>query len=231
MTRVQMTRHDGGSGTRQEILAAAAEIIGAYGYPSASVDRIITLAQVKPGELYAQFDSKDTLAREIIAVREQHAARVRRAAAASGAPALETLIDETMALAALRDGDVFCLAGDRLLREVDDAWEEVAASRRRDRAEFSRLLRDARKQGHVLPAAGAPDSTGATDDALAQVVLASMIGAGIGARTMRDARDAVSVLESLWLLLVPGLVPQSLLPRYHEAIGSSASHHRRQRLP
>ncbi|QDQ98288.1 TetR/AcrR family transcriptional regulator [Tomitella fengzijianii] len=243
-----MMRNDDGSGTRQEILGAAAEIIGTYGYFAASVDRIITLAQVAPGELYSQFDSKDALAQEIIAVRDQRAAEVRRAAASSGAPALETLIDESMALAALRDSDVFCLAGDRLLREVDDTWDVVAASRTRDRAEFALLLRDARREGHLAGGSeGQPDAvdaeTGGTgtggregraqaqEDALAQVVLAAVIGAGVSARAVRDARDAVTVLERLWLLLLPGLVPEHLRPRYIDAVGRSARLHRRQQLP
>ncbi|WP_200173708.1 TetR/AcrR family transcriptional regulator [Tomitella cavernea] len=221
-----MMRQGGGSGTRQDILVAAAEIIGAYGYSSASVERIITLARVQPGELYAQFDSKDTLAREIIALRDQRAARIRRAAAGSGTPALEKLIDESMALASMRDTDAFCLAGDRLLREVDDGWEEVAASRGRDRAEFSRLLHDARRQGHIRVA---PDAD-ADDDALAQMVLAAVIGAGVSARALRDARDAVTVLEIWWQLVVPGLVPADLLPGYIEMVGGSARRHRRQRL-
>lgn len=214
-----MVRQDRAEATRQQILWAAAEVFDRVGYVVANLNEIVAAAEVTKGALYFHFESKERLARAVIAARNDHADQVRSALAAADTPVLELLIRQSLRLAVAARDDLFFRAGDRLLDELGDDGADDQQARAGQYRELSALVAQAVEQGDVT----------AEDPAtLAQIMLAQFIGAGVMARSVPGTVDQLTVVESMWSLLIDAVVPVPMRDYFRQVVERTASQFRGQ---
>ncbi len=212
-----MVRQERAEATRRQILDAAAAVFAEGGYVAANLGEIVTHADVTKGALYFHFDSKETLAREIIAERDLHIAHARRAIAASNLPPLEDLIQQSLTVAALVYTDVYVRAGDRLVQEIGEDDADAGAASRAVRARIAALLAAAAERGDVR-----------VDDpaAVARVLWAQFCGARLAARLAAGEYDLIGCVEDMWSMIIGAIVTEDMRGYFRQVVTRAAGMHR-----
>ncbi|GAA1275852.1 helix-turn-helix domain-containing protein [Saccharothrix xinjiangensis] len=176
--------------TRDELLAAAAEVFERHGYVRATVDDVCLRAGVTKGALYGHFSSKKALA---VALVEEHArewARARERLQRVHRSPLQVLVD----LGYATDDPVV-----RRLVFQSPVWEEVAERQlARWRSTAHDLLRGAAARGELREDGDLPS--------LAEGLVAELVGAHLVGMAV-DAADAVALgLARVWRSWLPAVV-------------------------
>ncbi len=185
--------------TRQQIILAAAHQFARKSYSLVSLDDILDAAQLTKGAMYFHFRSKQALA---LAIIDEFKARTRTALEellGRKLSGLETIIDASYLFAyqAIVDSvarSVMHLVEsvgrtDGLVIKLADEWSLF----------YTRLLRRAVNEGDVVPT---------QDPEVIGRLLASLY-AGVRQVSDPDKPDEfLGNLRDVWLLVLPGLVPQ-----------------------
>jgi AcrR family transcriptional regulator len=216
--------------TRRKILDAAIDVFGEVGYAAAAWGTIIERTGMTKGALYHHFDSKESLASDIIDEGSDALLASFRNACGRGSPALENMIHGTFAIANVISVDKTARAAEQLtavLSGFNDAaarsytnWvEEMAAQARRAIAEGD--LRD-----DVDP------------ELVSQAIVGAMIGGRLltismsGSRTHEQLADELSNrLRQVWVFLLPGVASDASLPYFKQFLAREALRHARPAEP
>ncbi len=212
-----MVRQERAEATRRQILDAAAVVFAEGGYVQANLGEIVTQADVTKGALYFHFDSKETLAREIIGERDRRVAQSRSVIAGSNMPPVEDLIHQSMAVAALAYTDMYVRAGDRLMQEIGEADRDASADSRAVRERMAGLLAAAVERGDVL----VDDPT-----ATARVLWAQFWGARVAARLAQDEFDFIGCVEAMWYMVIDSIIAEELRGYFRQVVERAAGMHR-----
>ncbi|GHI90264.1 ScbR family autoregulator-binding transcription factor [Streptomyces xanthophaeus] len=195
--------------TRQAILDGAAAAFDAAGFEGTSLSDVVRRAGVTKGALYFHFQSKEALARTLMAEQLQ----VGEGVPAIADPGLQTVIDLTHQMAYGLRTNVRIRAGIRLVIEFGsfthpdpvpyDAWIDTCVS----------CLVPAQQRGDVLPSLDVHD--------LATLFVGSFTGIQVTSHVRTGRDDLHTRLVDLWNLLLPGVVPADRIPLFDPA-GSAA---------
>jgi AcrR family transcriptional regulator len=184
--------------TRETLVAGAASVFGRRGYGLASIADIATAAGVTKGALYFHFESKDELARAVIA--EQHRRTMAAASAVidEGRPGLETMVLLSGVLSRQLLSDPVVQAGIRLTTDVASFDEPVTEPYVDWLRTSEALLRRAREEGDLRP--------GIDPELLAGMVVASYTGIQLVSETFTGRADLLERVRAFWTVLLPGIV-------------------------
>ncbi|MDH6197044.1 AcrR family transcriptional regulator [Mycobacterium frederiksbergense] len=194
--------------TRRKIINAAVDLFNERGYPATGLGDIIERAEMTKGALYYHFDSKETLAEEIIGEGGTAMLATFRAIALSSSPALENTIHGLFVVADFTRSDKVAQIGMQLLRTfsgINDAAARVYASWQDELA------------GQLAQAADEGDLRENLDVAsAAEVILGSMLGAEALARATVTGTDLRDRVARTWDLLLPAIVSRESLDYFRE---------------
>ncbi|WP_182347867.1 TetR/AcrR family transcriptional regulator [Tomitella gaofuii] len=208
-----MVRQERAEATRRQILDAAAEVFAENGYIKANLGDIVARADVTKGALYFHFDSKESLAREIIDERDRHIAATRQAIEASNIPPVESMIQQSMAIAALMYSDRYVRSGDLLLQELGAAWPGALSSPGVAYRRIHELLEAAVARGDVRV-----DDT----EALAKVLWSQFWGARMTMRMLEGGPDLITCLERIWLITIDSMVIDEMRGYFRQVVNRAA---------
>jgi AcrR family transcriptional regulator len=194
-----MAQQERAQRTRESVLRAAGQSFAEGGFLGTSMADIFARAGVTKGALYFHFTSKEELAFAVIAAGEEIGAEIVSEALAKDVPPIQKLIDITLRWASLIQSDPIVRANVRLIveqgtysREMPNSyepWQEVVES----------LLAQAQERGEL--------ERKVDPKTLAEFVVSSFTGAQVVSYAMSDHKDLVRRVESMWQLLLMGLLP------------------------
>ncbi|MEU5685029.1 TetR/AcrR family transcriptional regulator [Streptomyces venezuelae] len=204
-----MVKQERAARTREALVRAAAHEFEQTGYEGTSLTRVAGAAGISVGALTFHFSSKAGLAQ---AVRTRGDAAVRACVAEAGsgtAPALDSVVALTLALARLLEEDEVVRAAVRLWREVPDSdgtWSALwlpAVAEALDRAGRTGLA----------PAVGGRDVAllaeyllaGAESRIRGRIHGHASEGEGEREESAEDDGSVERHLSRLWALVLPGL--------------------------
>lgn len=183
--------------TRAAIIRAAAEVFDEFGFNGASMNKIIKRAGVTMGAMYFHFESKEALARSVMA---EQAADVEVVAGEDG---LQHLVDISMGLAYQLQRNVLLRAGVRLAVEQgsfglrDSLPYELWIER------FTEQLAAACRRGELLPHV--------VEEEFARVLVGAYSGTQLLSQITTGRKDLPERVASLWRFLLPGIAPGSVI--------------------
>lgn len=188
--------------TRRKILVAAAEVFDEQGYTSASMAEIFARAGVTKGALYFHFESKEELAKAVIAADQQY----YELPEGISSP-LQAAIDISHFFAHALRSDVIARASVRLAIEhgtfsggaftTHILWQEKARN----------LFVLAAEQGELKP--------GVDLDAAAELLVSAFTGIQVVSQAISGRRDLHRRLTHFWKIFLPSLVPEDRLSDYY----------------
>lgn len=180
--------------TRATVLLAAARVFESRGFAAATISDILEEAGVTKGALYFHFDSKESLAREIVSSQvswrdkspEREQNPVQRVIDISHAFGM-ALRQDPLARASIR------LTLERNTFQTDDPSPYVGWN-----ADVEAILVDAHRAGvmltHISPAAAA------------RLITSVFTGAQLASEATTGRTDLTTRIEEIWQLLLPALV-------------------------
>ena len=184
-----------GRATRERIVAAAAQQIGARGIAETSLDDVIERAAVSKGQLYHYFADKADLLHAVIAYQADAvmAAQEPYLDALDSWASIRTWFDRLVALQLERRAHGGCPIGSLVpqLAETDTrARKELAAAFDRWESHLRDGLRTMRKRGKLR--------AGSNVDRLATATLASIQGGLLLSQARRDSGQLASALDAAY---------------------------------
>ncbi|KUI43824.1 TetR family transcriptional regulator [Mycobacterium sp. IS-1590] len=198
-----MARQARSEATRRRIIDSAAGLFNEIGYATTSLGDIIERVEMTKGAFYYHFDSKEALGTAIIeegsAILFQEFARIRE----SSAPALERVIHSSFVIVGLLSTDEIARSSTHLLRAFGEFHAVAAVTYSRWLDEITshvvEALEDGDLQAHLNP------------QAVAETILATMVGAELLSTIMASTADVVERLGRVWEILLPALVTDESL--------------------
>jgi AcrR family transcriptional regulator len=201
--------------TRRKILDAAIEVFGDVGYAAAGWNTVIERTGMTKGALYHHFDSKETLAANIIQEGCDALLSAFRNACGSSSPGLENLLHGTFTIVEVLSSDKIAGAAAQLAAALDGF--NAAASRfyANLMQETAYETRRAIKEGDLR------------DEIDPDLLSASIIGAIFGTRLVANAisghdgvakiiGDPTARFYQIWKLLLPGAAAKTSLPYFQQ---------------
>ncbi|MFF0725427.1 ScbR family autoregulator-binding transcription factor [Streptomyces sp. NPDC004134] len=178
--------------TRQAIITVAAEVFDEYGYDSASLSRIVQRAGTTMGGLYFHFESKQTLAKAVLAAQGP-----QQWLLPPGANGLQQLIDVTMRLAHELRTNVVLSAGLRLTFE--------RSGLERDGSTLHHLWTD-HLRSQMAAARAASELLPEVDEAeCAHMLMGAYFGIQVLSQATTGRADLPERVAALWRYLLPGM--------------------------
>lgn len=188
--------------TRRAVLVAAAAVFERQGFAAATIAQILEEAGVTKGALYFHFDSKEMLARAIIA--EQDDWRLENMVVSG--TALERLISLSRRFAEALVTDPLVRASIRLTVERTGLYPGVGIDPYQGwLATVTTLLQEARDEKHLLPEVDI--------EAAAYVITSAVTGIQLMSAALTGRGDLMARVDDLWRILLPGLIPRRVLHR------------------
>jgi AcrR family transcriptional regulator len=216
-----MARQMRSEATRRKILDAAIDVFGEVGYAAAGWGTIIERSGMTKGALYHHFDSKDSLASDIIDEGSATLLNAFRNVCGSSSPGLENLLHGTFAIVKVTSSDDLARTAVQLT-SVLSGFNEAAGRLCAGLVELMAAeARRAVKEGDLR------------DDLDPEVVSKSIAGAMFGTRLLSDAiagrdrdgrpaDDPTGCLSQTWELLLPGIASEASLPYLREFLAREA---------
>jgi AcrR family transcriptional regulator len=216
--------------TRRKILDAAIDVFGEVGYAAAAWGTIIERTGMTKGALYHHFDSKESLASDIIDEGSDALLAAFRNACGPGSPALENMIHGTFAIANVIGVDKTARAAEQLTAVLSGFNEAAARSYTHWVEEMAGQARRAIAEGDLR------------DDVDPELVSQAIVGAMIGMRlltiSMSGSRsndqlaDELSIrLRQIWAFLLPGVASDASLPYFEQFLARETLRHARPAAP
>jgi AcrR family transcriptional regulator len=186
--------------TRRNILYAAARVFERKGYSAATIAEILAEADVTKGALYFHFDSKETLANVIV---EEQSNWIDENIDLRISP-IQRSIDLSYRFIEALQIDPLVRASIRLTLERNTfgtdnpspyvGWVSLLAD----------ILENAAAHGLLLPSVNPRDA--------AHLLASTVTGTQLTSEAMTHRADLRYRIEQMWVILLPALVPASLLP-------------------
>lgn len=199
------TRQERAEVTRQAILDGAATAFDAAGFGSTSLTDIAQHAGVTKGAMYFHFQSKEALARELVAEQFE----LLPDGAESELRALQRAIDLTHRMAHGLRSSTRLRAGIRLVIELGSFAAPDPTPYNQWIDSVRDMVANAQGAGDVKPEVNVGDLSAYIVGAFAGVQITSQV------RTSRE--DLHDRVEDMWTWLLPGIVPARRLARFAPA--------------
>ena len=194
-----MGRQARAEATREAVLLAAATAFDQHGYDGTSLSDIVRAFGKSKGAVYFHFDSKQELARAVMAAQADDLPVL------TSGSAIQDLIELTMQIGQRLRTDVRLRAGVRLAIEQAsfispdsspyNLWIDVV------RQFLTTARADRELQEHVDP------------DACAQMIVGAFTGIQLLSQVSSERADLTHRLGVLWTSLLPGMVTPAVLSR------------------
>lgn len=219
-----MARQVRSEATRRKILDAAIEVFGEVGYAAAGWSTIIERTGMTKGALYHHFDSKESLASNIIEEGADALLSAFRNVCGSSSPGLENLVHGTFTLVEVLSSDKMARSAEQLaaaLSGFNGAASRFYANLVLETAEEARR---AIKEGDLR------------NDINPDVLSVSIMGAVFGARLVTNGisshdrigdivGDPAARLRQTWTLLLPGVVSEASLAYFQQFLRREGMRH------
>ncbi|MDN3270391.1 ScbR family autoregulator-binding transcription factor [Streptomyces sp. MA15] len=202
---VARARQERAEVTREAILDGAARAFDAAGFGNTSLTDISREAGVTKGALYFHFQSKETLAHELMTNQFDVATVLEK----SERPGVQTAIDITHQMAHELRTSVRVRAGIRLVIELGSFTDPNPTVYNK----WIETLRDC-----LAPAQGRGDvRTEANITDIAVFVVGAFAGVQIMSQVRSGREDLHDRVADMWSLLLPGIVPPRRVARFEPA--------------
>lgn len=185
--------------TRVTVARAAAEVFSEAGFSGASVSKIAQRAGMTLGAVYFHFESKETLAREIVRSQPE---RVTPPYEAEG---LQYAIDLCLTWAHQLLDDPFLLAGARLVHEQ----HSFTAPGENSHEQWTEVIANA-----LAVAQGDREVRASVEvDSVARLIVNACTGAQMHAGIESGRRDLPQRVREMWDVLLPAIATPSAIKR------------------
>lgn len=219
-----MARQVRSEATRRKILDSAIEVFSDVGYAAAGWSTIIERTGMTKGALYHHFDSKESLASNIIEEGSDTLLSAFRNVCGSSSPGLENLLHGTFTIVEVLSADKMARAAAQLATALSGF--NAAASRF-----YANLVLETAQE-----ARRAINEGDLRNDIDPDVLSASVIGNIFGARLVANAisshgrigdivGDPTARLHQIWNLLLPGVVSEASLPYFQQFLRREEMRH------
>jgi AcrR family transcriptional regulator len=216
--------------TRRKILDAAIDVFGEVGYAAAAWGTIIERTGMTKGALYHHFDSKESLASDIIDEGSDALLAAFRNACGPGSPALENMIHGTFAIANVIGVDKTARAAEQLTAVLSGFNEAAARSYTHWVEEMAGQARRAIAEGDLRD--------DVDPELISQAIVGAMIGMRLltismsGSRSNDQLADELSIrLRQIWAFLLPGVASDASLPYFEQFLARETLRHARPAAP
>jgi AcrR family transcriptional regulator len=219
-----MARQVRSEATRRKILDAAIDVFGDVGYAAAGWSTIIERTGMTKGALYHHFDSKESLASNLIEAGSDTILSAFRNVCGSSSPGLENLLHGTFTIVEVLGSDKLARAAERLASALSGF--NGAASRF-----YANLVLETAQE-----ARRAVNEGDLRADIDPEAFSGSIVGAMFGMRLVTDAISGhdklgdvgdglTGRLRQVWELLLPGVVSEASLPYFQEFLRREVIRH------
>ncbi|BBZ71649.1 TetR/AcrR family transcriptional regulator [Mycobacterium paraseoulense] len=219
-----MARQIRSEATRRRILDAAIEVFGEVGYAAAGWGAIIERTGMTKGALYHHFDSKESLASDILNEGSETLLTAFANVCGSSSPGLENLLHGAFMIVEVLNTDKMVRTSEQLASALS-GLNEAAASFYADLA--GKIAEQAKR------AIGEGDLRKDVDpEVLSEFLVGAMFGTRLvsnaiarqdAARTV--AGDTTGRLRQILELLLPGTVTEASLPYFRQFLGREIMRH------
>ncbi|TAM71424.1 TetR/AcrR family transcriptional regulator [Mycobacterium sp.] len=219
-----MPRQVRSEATRRKIFDAAIEVFGEVGYAAAGWSTIIERTGMTKGALYHHFDSKESLASNIIEEGSDTLLGAYRNVCKSSSPGLENIVHGSFTLIDVLGSDKMARAAAQLATALSGFNGAASRFYANLVLETAQEARRAVKEGDLR------------SDIDADVLSASIIGTISGARLVAIAisshgrigdviGDPFARLHQIWELLLPGIASEASLPYFQQFLRREVMRH------
>jgi AcrR family transcriptional regulator len=219
-----MARQVRSEATRRKILDSAIEVFADVGYAAAGWSTIIERTGMTKGALYHHFDSKESLASNIIEEGSDALLSAFRNVCGASSPGLENLLHGTFTIVEVLSSDKMARAAAQLATALSGFNGAASRFFANLMLETAQEARRAIKEGDLRTEID-PD-----------VLSASIIGTIFGARLVANAisshgrigdiiGDPTARLHQIWKLLLPGVVSEASLPYFDQFLRREGMRH------
>lgn len=219
-----MARQVRSEATRQKILDAAIEVFGEVGYAAAGWSTIIERTGMTKGALYHHFDSKESLASNIIEEGSDTLLGAYRNVCGSSSPGLENIVHGSFTLVEVLSSDKTARAAAQLATALSGFNEAASRFYANLVLETAQEARRAVKEGDLR------------QDLDADVLSAAIVGTISGTRLIATSisshgrigdvvGDPFVRLHQIWELLLPGIVSEASLPYFQQFLRRAVMRH------
>ncbi|MDH6117485.1 ScbR family autoregulator-binding transcription factor [Kitasatospora sp. GAS204B] len=195
--------------TRAVLIRAAAEVFDELGFSGSSLNKILQRSGTTMGALYFHFESKEALARAVMA------AQATDLALPPGVDGLARLIDITRDLARQLQHNVLFRAGVRLAVEQGAFGLRDGTAYELWIAEFEQQLAAARRRGELLPEVHGPE--------FARLLVGAFSGTQLLSQIATGRADLPERITALWRYLLPGIAVAELVPQLRSTLDAGAT--------
>lgn len=219
-----MARQIRSEATRRKILDAAMEVFGEVGYAAAGWGSIIERTGMTKGALYHHFDSKESLASDILKEGSDNLLTAFRNVCGSSSPGLENLLHGAFTIVEVLNSDEMVRTAEQLASALSGLNDAAASFY----ADLAALIEEQARR-----AIGEGDLREEVDP---RVLSEFLVGAMFGTRLVfnaiarRDAGqplagDVAGRLRQILELLLPGTVTEASLPYFRQYLGREVMRH------
>lgn len=219
-----MPRQVRSEATRQKILDAAIEVFGEVGYAAAGWSTIIERTGMTKGALYHHFDSKESLASNIIEEGSDTLLGAYRNVCKSSSPGLENIVHGSFTIVDVLGSDKMARAAAQLATALSGYNEAASRFYANLVLETAQEARRAAKEGDLR------------SDIDADVLSASIVGTISGTRLIATSisshgrigdvvGDPFARLHQIWELMLPGIVSESSLSYFQQFLRREVMRH------
>lgn len=178
------------------------------GYGRASLSQVAERAGVTKGALYFHFQSKDDLARAVIAEQHRFVTEDNNSVLSQGLPPLESMIVLCRRFALNLLQHPIVRAGTRLTLEASIFHEDVRQPYQDWVETMGRLAAQAKEQGQIRQDVDAA--------ACGRLIVSSLVGVQITSAVLTNRDDLLDRVGQMWELLLPGVVAPALAGQVSE---------------
>jgi len=219
-----MSRQVRSEATRRKIFDAAIEVFGEVGYAAAGWSTIIERTGMTKGALYHHFDSKESLASNIIEEGSDTLLGAYRNVCKASSPGLENVVHGSFTLIDVLGSDKMARAAAQLATALSGFNEAASRFYANLVLETAQEARRAVKEGDLR------------SDIDADVLSASIVGTISGTRLIAAAisshgrigdvvGDPFARLHQIWELLLPGIASEASLPYFQQFLRREVMRH------
>ena len=219
-----MPRQVRSEATRRKILDAAIEVFGEVGYAAAGWGAIIERTGMTKGALYHHFDSKESLASDILEEGSDALLTAFGNVCGSSSPGLENLLHGAFTIVEVLNSDKMVRTAEQLASALSGLNEAAAGFYADLAAKIAEEARRAISEGDLRK------------DVDPEVLSEFLVGAMFGTRLVFNAiarhdagrtvpGDIAGRLRQILELLLPGTVTETSLPYFRQFLGREMMRH------
>ncbi|OBH14114.1 TetR/AcrR family transcriptional regulator [Mycobacterium sp. E3247] len=219
-----MARQIRSEATRRKIIDAAIEVFGEVGYAAAGWGAIIERTGMTKGALYHHFDSKESLASDILEEGSDTLLTAFRNVCGPSSPGLENLLHGAFTIVEVLNSDKTVRTAEQLASALSGLNEAAASFYAGLAAMIEEQARRAVSEGDLRK--------DVDPEVLSEFLVGSMFGTRLvsNAIARRDPDGAVTGdiagrLRQILELLLPGTVTESSLPYFRQYLGREVMRH------